>query len=117
MRDTHICMAFSTVKASIKSMAGSYSLIIGDEESEPVPYGDVAEIETSDGKRFISFVEADGENVEPLTEYWAYEVLPIKKFPSLTRTKTKTKTMRMRATRTRTNPLRRSRKRLLPRSL
>jgi len=74
-------MAFSTVKASIKSMAGSYSLIIGDEESEPVPYGDVAEIETSDGKRFIAFVEADGENVEPLTEYWAYEVLPIEEVP------------------------------------
>jgi len=70
-------MAFSTVKASIKSMENEYCLIVGDEESEPVPYGDVAEIETADGKRFISFVEANGDDLEPLTEFWAYEVLPI----------------------------------------
>lgn len=74
-------MAFSTIKASIKSMGNEYCLIVGDEESEPVPYGEVAEIETSDGKRFISFVEADGDELQPLTEFWAYEVLPIEDVP------------------------------------
>lgn len=74
-------MAFSTAKASIKSMGNEYCLIVGDEESEPVPYGEVAEIEISDGKRFIAFVEAEGDDLSPLTEFWAYEVLPIEDVP------------------------------------
>ena len=74
-------MANSNAKVSIKAGSDSYSLVVDGEESEPVGYGDPVEMETTDGRRFIALVEAEGKDLEAVTEFWAYECSPVVDVP------------------------------------
>lgn len=77
-------MANSNAKVQLKTFDNGYALVVNGEESEPVAYGEPMEMETTDGKRFMAFIEAQGESdIEAVTEFWAYEVLPITDVPIL----------------------------------
>ena len=76
-------MANSNAKVQLKTLDNGYCLIVDGEESEPAGYGEPLEMETSDGRRFMAFVEATGQEVESMTEFWAYEVSPVKDVPIL----------------------------------
>ena len=78
-----ICMANSNAKVQLKTLDDGYCLVVNGEESEPAEYGDALEMETTDGRRFIAFVEANGQDVETMTEFWAYEVMPVVDVPIL----------------------------------
>lgn len=74
-------MANSKAKVSIKDSGDAYCLVVDGEESEYAPYGDPIEMETSDGRRFLAILDAQGEELEAATEFWAYEVLPVADVP------------------------------------
>lgn len=74
-------MANSKAKVSIKASGDVYCLVVDGEESEYAPYGDPIEMETSDGRRFLALLEAQGTELEAVTEFWAYEVLPVVDVP------------------------------------
>ncbi len=76
-------MANSNAKVSIKTLDDGYYLIVDGEESEPANYGEPLEMVTSDGKRFLAFVEAEGKEIVSSTEFWAYEVSPVVDVPIL----------------------------------
>ena len=106
-----ISMANSNAKVQLKTLDDGYCLVVDGEESESAEYGEPLEMETTDGRRFMAFVEANGSEVEAMTEFWAYEVLPVVDVPILeedgdederTRTSRKPRVMRMRTTRMRT---------------
>jgi hypothetical protein len=78
-----VCMANSNAKVQLKTLSDGYSLVVDGEESEPVGYGEPLEMETTDGRRFIAFVEANGSDLEAMTEFWAYEVSPVVDVPIL----------------------------------
>lgn len=71
----------STAKVSLKTYSDGYSLVVDGEESEPVDYGEMLEMVTGDGRRFIALVEAQGDDVEAVPEFWAYEALPVLDVP------------------------------------
>ena len=73
----------SNAKVSIKTFDNGYSLVVNGEESETAIYGEPLEMETTDKKRFIAFADAEGEEVVSLTEFWAYECLPVVDVPIL----------------------------------
>jgi hypothetical protein len=73
----------STAKVSLKTFSDGYSLVVDGEESEPVSYGEMLEMVTGDGRRFIAMVEAQGNDVESIPEFWAYEALPVVDVPIL----------------------------------
>lgn len=70
-------MPNSKAKVSIKTLDDGYILVVDGEESEETEYGDPVEMTTTDGRRFIALVEAQGKKIESLTEFWAYEALPV----------------------------------------
>lgn len=76
-------MANSNAKVQLKTLDSGYCLVVNGEESEPAAYGEPLEMVTTDGKRFMAFVEADGQDVESMTEFWAYEVSPVLDVPIL----------------------------------
>lgn len=76
-------MANSNAKVQLKTLDDGYCLVVDGEESEPAGYGEPLEMETSDGRRFMALVEANGQEVETSTEFWAYEVLPVVDVPIL----------------------------------
>jgi hypothetical protein len=76
-------MANSNAKVSIKTLDDGYCLVVDGEESEPTGYGEPLEMETTDGRRFIAFVEAEGKEIVSSTEFWAYEVSPVVDVPIL----------------------------------
>ena len=76
-------MANSNAKVSIKTLDDGYCLVVDGEESEATGYGEPLEMETTDGRRFIAFVEAEGKEIVSSTEFWAYEVSPVVDVPIL----------------------------------
>ena len=76
-------MANSNAKVQLKTLDDGYCLVVDGEESESAEYGEPLEMETTDGRRFMAFVEANGSEVEAMTEFWAYEVLPVVDVPIL----------------------------------
>lgn len=74
-------MTNSTAKVSIKDSGDAYCLVVDGEESEYAAYGEPIEMETSDGRRFLSLLDAQGEDLEAATEFWAYEVMPVVDVP------------------------------------
>jgi hypothetical protein len=76
-------MANSNAKVQLKTLDDGYCLVVDGEESEAEAYGEPLEMETTDGRRFIAFIEADGQDVEAMTEFWAYEVSPVVDVPIL----------------------------------
>ena len=76
-------MANSNAKVQLKTLDTGYCLVVDGEESESAGYGEPLEMETTYGRRFIAFVDAQGEDIESLTEFWAYEVMPIVDVPIL----------------------------------
>jgi hypothetical protein len=74
-------MANSNAKVSLKTLDDGYALIVDGEESEEVGYGDVLEMTTSDGRRFIALADCEGKDVITMTEFWAYEALPVVDVP------------------------------------
>lgn len=71
----------SKAKVSIKTLDDGYILVVDGEESEETEYGNPVEMTTTDGRRFFSLVEAEGKELQALTEYWAYEVMPVEDVP------------------------------------
>lgn len=67
----------SNAKVSLKTYADGYSLVVDGEESDVVEYGEPLEMVTGDGRRFGAVCEAQGEDIESLMEFWAYEMLPV----------------------------------------
>ena len=76
-------MANSNAKVQLKTLDDGYCLVVDGEESESTAYGEPLEMETTDGRRFMAFVEATGQDVESMTEFWAYEVSPVVDVPIL----------------------------------
>lgn len=76
-------MANSNAKVSIKTLDDGYCLVVNGEESELAGYGEPLEMETTDGRRFIAFVDAEGQEIVSSTEFWAYEVSPVVDVPIL----------------------------------
>ena len=76
-------MANSNAKVQLKTLDDGYCLVVDGEESEPVAYGEALEMETTDGRRFVAFIEAQGQDVESAYEFWAYEVSPVVDVPIL----------------------------------
>lgn len=76
-------MANSNAKVQLKTLDDGYCLVVDGEESESAEYGEPLEMETTDGRRFIAFVDANGQDVEAMTEFWAYEVSPVVDVPIL----------------------------------
>lgn len=76
-------MANSNAKVSIKTLDDGYCLVVDGEESEPTGYGELLEMETTDGRMFIAFVDAEGQEIISTTEFWAYEVSPVADVPIL----------------------------------
>ena len=76
-------MANSNAKVQLKTLDDGYCLVVDGEESEPVGYGEPLEMETTDGRRFMAFVDAQGTDIEAMTEFWAYEVMPVVEVPIL----------------------------------
>jgi hypothetical protein len=75
-------MTNSKAKVELKALSHGYCLVVDGEESEPVDYGELLEMETTDGRRFIALVEAEGEkDLTSVTEFWAYEALPVADVP------------------------------------
>lgn len=74
-------MANSNAKVSLKTGSDWYSLLVDGEESEPVSYGEVLEMVTKNGRRFLAYAEANGKNIETVTEFWAYEASPVVDVP------------------------------------
>ena len=76
-------MVNSNAKVQLKTLNSGYCLVVDGEESEPAGYGEPLEMETTDGRRFIAFVDAQGQDIESMTEFWAYEVQPVTEVPIL----------------------------------
>ena len=76
-------MANSNAKVQLKTLDDGYCLVVDGEESELVAYGEPLEMVTIDKRRFMAFVEADGQDVESMAEFWAYEVSPVVDVPIL----------------------------------
>ncbi len=74
-------MANSNAKVQLKAMDDGYSLVVDGEESEVAGYGDPIEMETSNGRRFIALCDAQGQEVESVLEFWAYECSPVVDVP------------------------------------
>ena len=74
-------MANSNAKVSLKTGSDWYSLVVDGEESEPTAYGEVLEMTTGDGRRFLAYAEANGKSIETVTEFWAYEASPVVEVP------------------------------------
>jgi hypothetical protein len=73
------------IKAKVHLGADGYCIsvagVTGVEKSEQVSYGDVAELISQNGKRYLAYVDEDDEvedSIGPVcTEYWVYEATPI----------------------------------------
>lgn len=75
-------MANSKAKVELKTFSYGYCLVVDGEESVAVDYGELLEMETTDGRRFIALVEAEGEkDLTSVPEFWAYEALPVADVP------------------------------------
>lgn len=76
-------MANSNAKVQAKTLDDGYCLVVDGEESEVTGYGEPLEFVTSDGRRFVAFLDAEGKDVVTSTEFWAYEALPVVDVPIL----------------------------------
>jgi hypothetical protein len=72
----------TTYGARVQTTDSGYRIAVGDDVSAEFDFGEGAEWEAPNGKRYIAFVDLpdgaeEGDAVESEFEYWLYECMPV----------------------------------------